>query len=81
MGGLMFIIGIIIASVLTVLFCSLSGNSAFSQSSVLGSRQFVKFVASLLLAFGFALIGFTDDYIKVAKKRNLGPPKIHKKIP
>lgn len=81
MGGLMFIIGIIVASVLTVLICSLSGNSAFSQSSILGSRQAVKFIASILLAFGFSLIGFTDDYIKVAKKRNLGLTEIQKTIP
>ena len=32
----------------------------------------VKIFSGLLLAVAFGLIGFADDYIKVAKKRNRG---------
>ncbi len=52
MGGIMFILGIVLAS----LFC------------LRDSSGWVALVVALL----FGAIGFYDDYIKVAKKRNLG---------
>lgn len=32
----------------------------------------LRLLMMLLISFGFGIIGFTDDYIKVVKKRNLG---------
>ena len=56
MGGVMFIIAIII------------GTLAFSKY---GSALMYS-VPALVMMFGFGLIGFLDDFIKAKKKRNLG---------
>lgn len=81
MGGIMFIIGIIFATIITLLVGKFSGVSIFPETSELRSNEIVKLVSSLLLAVCFALVGFTDDYIKVVKKRNLGLTEIQKSIP
>lgn len=56
MGGIMFIIGIIAA---TLIFSS--WNIALKYS-----------VPALIIMFAFGLVGFLDDFIKVRMKRNLG---------
>lgn len=66
MGGLMFIIGTVAAMIIAIPF--LTGNSSGDQSVVFKTR----FWSGALMTFGFAFIGFFDDYIKVVKKRNLG---------
>jgi phospho-N-acetylmuramoyl-pentapeptide-transferase len=58
MGGVLFIIGIVVA----FLIC---GYSYYSSGDI-------KALAALLLAVAFGLIGFCDDFIKVKMKRNLG---------
>ena len=67
MGGLMFIIGMIVAVAVCVpLYFRVSGmdpNEMLMSAKVGGG---------LLMACAFGLIGFLDDYIKVVKKRNLG---------
>ncbi|MEG2174757.1 MAG: phospho-N-acetylmuramoyl-pentapeptide-transferase [Oscillospiraceae bacterium] len=69
MGGLMFIVGVILAvTVSYTMAARLMPTLVQGHRSVLG----VRLVAGLLMALGFALIGFADDYVKVAKKRNLG---------
>ncbi len=55
MGGLTFILGTAVASVVGLLV-----------------NFDVHLMMMLLIAAGFGLIGFVDDYIKVVKKRNLG---------
>lgn len=65
MGGLMFIVGIVLAVVVVLLFFP---NFQFGQ--IRGERS--KVIYGLLMALMFGLIGFADDYIKVVKKRNLG---------
>lgn len=69
MGGILFIIGIIIASVTGFLHLA-SRNEDFISSIQMVNNA--KFFAGILLACGFGLIGFSDDYIKVVKKQNLG---------
>ena len=65
MGGIMFLLGVTVASVVSVIvFCASAGELVF--------YDLVPSVAGLLFAFGNCLIGFIDDYIKVVKKRNLG---------
>ena len=81
MGGIMFIIGIILAVAVTVLIGKLTGHSVFNTETFLGNQERTKLWAGLLLAFCLALVGFADDYIKVVKKRNLGLTEIQKTIP
>lgn len=63
MGGIMFIIGIVIAATAGVLLYAI-GHGLDSVS------RFV--FAGLLYALMNGGIGFIDDYVKVVKKRNLG---------
>lgn len=68
MGGIMFIIGSILACAAG--WCTI----AFSAQGLVdaSSRGTFYLVGGFLMALGFGVIGFLDDYIKVVKKRNLG---------
>lgn len=68
MGGIIFIIGILLASILGFIMLMNSNG----DSTQLNYTQSVKFFAGIGLALEFAVVGFIDDYIKVVKKRNLG---------
>ncbi len=86
MGGILFIIGTVVAFVLVVIIDKIMGrdivgsvvaNGSSSQmlSDVLSAQAAsnkIKVWSGLAMALGFAFIGFLDDYIKVVKKRNLG---------
>ncbi len=64
MGGIMFIVGIIVSTVVClVIKTCVSGVSDAQQYNV---------YIGLVMALCYGLIGFIDDYIKVVKKRNLG---------
>mgnify|MGYP000414847951 CR=1 FL=1 len=63
MGGIMFIVAMAIAILVTTVIFAMNGNFNTTYA-----RCIVLFVISL----GFGVIGFVDDYIKVVKKRNLG---------
>lgn len=80
MGGIMFIIGIFVAVAVTFLTGKLTGFSLFSENDVVSSQEKTKLLAGLLLALCMALVGFTDDYIKVSKKRNLGLTEMQKTV-
>lgn len=70
MGGIMFIVGIIIASVVGyVLFRS---TVEYSIEITNASAYDMRMLAGLVFALLMGVIGFIDDYIKVVKKRNLG---------
>ncbi len=71
MGGIMFIFGTVIATLIGLITAYLSKQEEFVYC--LGKEvRFVSLIAGFLLALGMAFIGFMDDYIKVVKKRNLG---------
>ncbi|MBR4073509.1 MAG: phospho-N-acetylmuramoyl-pentapeptide-transferase, partial [Clostridia bacterium] len=70
MGGVMIILGVIIALVLTYSISAIGGSKFALELK--DSRRLITFAAGIILALGMALIGFIDDYIKVVKKRNLG---------
>ena len=76
MGGVMFIIGIVVAAAVTVVLALVEGSSGFAAEITSTSPQkriyLVRIFAGLLMALSFAVVGFIDDYIKVVKKRNLG---------
>lgn len=73
MGGIMFIIGIVVS----VLICvPLFYNSTYNDTMLAKARLF----GGLGMALAFGFIGFIDDYIKVVKKRNLGLTVIQKLV-
>ena len=73
MGGLMFIIGIVVAVIVAVLCFVLSGGNLESDySAVLIGRDKVLMFAALGLALGCGIVGFADDFIKIKLKRNEG---------
>lgn len=73
MGGIMFIVSVLVSfAVVLITDRVLGGNILTGGSVVVGDNMKVKIFAGLLMALGFGLIGFADDYIKVAKKRNMG---------
>ncbi|MBQ8539099.1 MAG: phospho-N-acetylmuramoyl-pentapeptide-transferase [Ruminococcus sp.] len=72
MGGLMFILGIVFATVVSVIVYSVF-HGGFGTS-----EKFV--ITGLVMALCYGGIGFIDDYIKVVKKRNLGLTAIQKLV-
>lgn len=63
MGGIMFIVGIAAAILVTTLIFSVNGHF---------DTKYAKCILLFAISLGFGIIGFVDDYIKVVKKRNLG---------
>lgn len=80
MGGIMFIVSILVSVLCVLLTDHLMGGNFFGGDGVMPNQNKVKLVAGLLLAVGFGLVGFADDFIKVAKKRNLGLTVLQKTI-
>lgn len=65
MGGLVFLIAIIVTALGVAIFMDL---------------MTVELMILLLVLFGYGLIGFLDDFIKVVLKRNLGLTSLQKLI-
>ena len=93
MGGILFILGTVIAFVVVVIIdkvlggdiigsvqASGSAEQLVEQISVQASSNYIKVIGGLVMALGFAFIGFLDDYIKVVKKRNLGLTILQKTV-
>ena len=79
MGGIMFMIGIIIAiAVSAILFVSFGGNLETDFSDIFKGREVVLVIAGVMLALGNGIVGFTDDYIKIKLKRNKGLSALQK---
>ena len=73
MGGLMFIIGIILSFIATCLTVHFTGGNLESDySAIMNGRELVLLIAGIFLALGFGVVGFTDDFIKIKLKRNEG---------
>ena len=73
MGGIMFIIGSSVAAVICIAFLWLNGGAETQL-------MLVKVVAGALMAVGFGIVGFLDDYTSIKKHRNLGLTEIQKLI-
>lgn len=69
MGGLMFIAGILLSVGVCFAGASLSSGELLAPLQRLANARLV---SGLLMALAFGVMGFADDYVKVAKKRNLG---------
>ena len=63
MGGIMFIVGIAAAILVTTIIFAVNGNF---------DKTYARCILLFVISLGFGIIGFIDDYIKVVKKRNLG---------
>ena len=73
MGGIMFIIGSSVAAVICIAFLWLNGGAETQL-------MLVKVMAGALMAVGFGIVGFLDEYISIKKHRNLGLTEIQKLI-
>lgn len=72
MGGILFIIGTVAAFAVVVIIDKILGGKIIETNDILANSMRIKIWGGLIMALGFAFIGFLDDYIKVVKKRNLG---------
>jgi len=72
MGGIMFIISTLVSFAIVIITDKLLGGNLIASGSIVEDGVKVKTFAGILMALGFGIIGFADDYIKVVKKRNLG---------
>lgn len=76
MGGIMFIIGTLLAIGGVVAFIKIKNPDILPSEPIFKTR----FTAGIFMAIAFAAIGFIDDYIKVVKKQNLGLTELQKTI-
>ena len=81
MGGLMFIIGIILSVLVSLLVCKLTKTPMFNEMTAVATSEQAKLWAGLLLALCLGLVGFADDFIKVKQQRNLGLTEVQKTVP
>lgn len=69
MGGIMFIVGTILATGVAYTVYVVVGPRGFDAVEAAGA---VRLFSGIVMAAAFGAMGFVDDYIKVVKKRNLG---------
>ncbi len=80
MGGILFIIGTLVAFGVVVLIDKLLGGDIIGTNEIVEKSMNIKVWGGLVMALGFAFIGFLDDYIKVVKKRNMGLTILQKTV-
>ncbi|MGN0445988.1 MAG: phospho-N-acetylmuramoyl-pentapeptide-transferase [Acutalibacteraceae bacterium] len=88
MGGLMFIIATIVTFLIVVLIDVLMHGDLVGTTEAAKSLGVVatsgaakaKIWGGLIMALGFGIIGFADDYIKIKKKQNEGLTVIQKTV-
>ena len=80
MGGILFIVGTVVAFCVVLVIDKLLGGNIIEVNDIVANSMRVKVYGGLIMALGFAFIGFLDDYIKVVKKRNKGLSIIQKTV-
>ena len=80
MGGILFIVGTLVAFGVVVLIDKLLGGDIIGTNEIVEKSMNIKVWGGLVMALGFAFIGFLDDYIKVVKKRNMGLTILQKTV-
>ncbi len=80
MGGILFIISTVLSVAAVLITDKILGGNLFAGETAVPDKMKVKLISAIILALGFGIIGFADDYIKVVKKRNLGLTIIQKSI-
>lgn len=76
MGGIMMIIGLVVAVVICFTLSAVVGTTSMFENRLETSVV----LSGVGLAIGMGFVGFTDDYIKVVKKRNLGLTAMQKTV-
>ena len=71
MGGVMFIVPTVLLTLVLTLILPLMGISG-------GAAPVKRIAVSLIMIIAMTAVGFTDDYIKVVKKRNVGLTELQK---
>ncbi len=72
MGGMMFALGTVVAIAVAAVTDYFTQSGVFFGDTAALKVQNAKVFAGLFLALGLGIVGFLDDYTKIAKKRNLG---------
>ena len=72
MGGIMFIVSTLVSFGIVALIDHILGGKIIVVNDIVASSMKVKIFGGILMALGFAFIGFLDDFIKAVKKRNMG---------
>lgn len=80
MGGIMFIVSTVLSVTAVLITDKILGGNLFAGETAVPEKMKVKLVSAVILALGFGIIGFADDYIKVVKKRNLGLTIMQKSV-
>ena len=80
MGGILFIVGTVVAFCVVLVIDKLLDGNIIEMNDIVADSMRVKIYGGLIMALGFAFIGFLDDYIKVVKKRNKGLSIIQKTV-
>lgn len=70
MGGLLFIFGSIIATAVGYALYRFFGTTDFV--STFSNREALRLLSCMIFCLLFGVIGFIDDFAKVAKKQNEG---------
>ena len=80
MGGLLFIIGTLVSFGIVFIADKLLKGQLTQTTALDVSMQNVKLWGGIVMALGFAVIGFADDYIGSVKKQNAGLNERQKSI-
>lgn len=80
MGGVMFMLAMFIGFILVLITDKLLHGNILMTGFVDIYSAKIKIWAGLLMALGFGMIGFTDDFIKEKFKRNLGLTIMQKSV-
>ena len=72
MGGIMFIIGTVLAILLSVITDKLLGGNIVASGSMIPEELYTKLWSGILTAAAFSMVGFADDYIKILSRQTLG---------
>jgi phospho-N-acetylmuramoyl-pentapeptide-transferase len=80
MGGIMFIVGIVVITTISVLLYTFIGPTVVGVYQEDPYKMATLVFSGLGLALCHSAIGFIDDYVKVVKKRNLGLTAIQKLV-
>ena len=77
MGGILIIAGFLVSFAVVFLTDKFTGKNLMTWDT-LPETAYTKLFSGVIMALGFGLIGFIDDYVKVVKKRNLGLTEFQK---
>ncbi len=72
MGGIMFIVSTLISFAAVALIDHFCGGNIVAGNEIVSHSMKLKLFSGIIMALGFAFIGFLDDYTKAVKKRNMG---------